>query len=128
MSRVTGNARIGHRTFGLYRDRDGSHALRSGHAVMGLDTDLYERCSFAAGGNIAPVPYLRKDVRDVTCEDLEGSTPLSSGALSNDLSATCNRAQYEINIVLACVSQAGKANGRQALFTRVSCSNLRTGR
>ena len=39
--------------------------LRSGHEVIGLDSNLYESCTFEAGGNIAPVPHIRKDVRDV---------------------------------------------------------------
>jgi len=38
--------------------------LRAGHEVVGLDSNLYERCTFAAGGPIADVPHIRKDVRD----------------------------------------------------------------
>ena len=46
--------------------------LRSGHEVVGLDSNLYERCTFAAGGDVAQVPHIRKDVRDVEPADLEG--------------------------------------------------------
>ena len=46
--------------------------LRSGHEVVGLDSNLYERCTFAAGGDVAQVPHIRKDVRDVELADLEG--------------------------------------------------------
>ena len=46
--------------------------LRSGHEVIGLDSNLYENCTFEAGGRIASVPSIRKDVRDVAREDLEG--------------------------------------------------------
>jgi hypothetical protein len=59
--------------------------LRSGHEVVGLDSDLYEGCTFAASGGIVPVPYLRKDVRDVGRCDLEGlDAIIHLSALSND--------------------------------------------
>jgi nucleoside-diphosphate-sugar epimerase len=58
--------------------------LRSGHDVVGLDTDLYEGCTYA-GGVMAAVPSLRRDVRDVTLEDLEGfDACIHLAALSND--------------------------------------------
>ena len=47
--------------------------LKSGDEVVGLDSDLYEHCTFAAGGVIADVPHIKKkDVRDATAGDLEG--------------------------------------------------------
>ena len=33
--------------------------------MIGLDSNLYERCTFEAGGSIAPVPHIRKDIRDI---------------------------------------------------------------
>src|SRR5258706_12303399 len=59
--------------------------LRSGHEVIGLDSNLYERCTFEAGGSIAPVPHIRKDIRDVAREDLKGlDAIIHLCALSND--------------------------------------------
>jgi nucleoside-diphosphate-sugar epimerase len=59
--------------------------LKAGHEVIGLDSDLYERCTFAAGGSIVPVPHVRKDVRDVAREDLDGlDAVIHLAALSND--------------------------------------------
>src|ERR1700704_5163672 len=59
--------------------------LRSGHEVVGLDSNLYERCTFAAGGDVAQVPHIRKDVRDVEPADLEGlDAIIHLAALSND--------------------------------------------
>ena len=59
--------------------------LRAGHEVVGLDSDLYERCTFPSGGSIAEVPHIRKDVRDVEVEDLEGiDAVIHLAALSND--------------------------------------------
>ena len=40
--------------------------LKHGHEVIGFDCNLYERCTFAAGGKLAMVPHIRKDVRDAT--------------------------------------------------------------
>ena len=59
--------------------------LKSGHEVVGLDSDLYEHCTFAAGGVIAAVPHIKKDVRDATAGDLEGiDAVIHLAALSND--------------------------------------------
>ena len=57
--------------------------LRAGHEVVGLDTDLFERSTFSDG--IAPIPEIRKDVRDATLEDVEGfDAILHLAGLSND--------------------------------------------
>ena len=56
-----------------------------GHKVTGLDSDLYSRCTYAAGGEIREVPTIRKDVRDVELSDLAGfDAVLHLAALSND--------------------------------------------
>ena len=39
--------------------------VRVGHEVVGLDSDLYSRCTYSAGGEILEVPIIRKDTRDV---------------------------------------------------------------
>jgi nucleoside-diphosphate-sugar epimerase len=58
--------------------------LSGGHDVVGLDTDLYEDCTYS-GGVAAAVPSLRMDVRDVTLKDLEGfDACIHLAALSND--------------------------------------------
>src|SRR5262249_20229687 len=44
----------------------------AGHEVVGLDNDLYERCTFAHGGEIPEVPTILKDIRDVEVSDLLG--------------------------------------------------------
>jgi nucleoside-diphosphate-sugar epimerase len=42
--------------------------LSAGHEVVGLDSNLFERCTFCEG--IVEVPVIRKDVRDVTINHL----------------------------------------------------------
>jgi hypothetical protein len=45
--------------------------LERGHEVTGLDSCLYEGCGFAPARAL-PIPVIRKDVRDVTLDDLRG--------------------------------------------------------
>jgi nucleoside-diphosphate-sugar epimerase len=59
--------------------------IRAGHEVAGLDSDLYARCTYSAGGEIHEVPTIRKDVRDTEVDDLAGfDAVLHLAALSND--------------------------------------------
>jgi nucleoside-diphosphate-sugar epimerase len=73
--------------------------LEAGHTVTGFDADLYERCSFELGGQIAAVPSLRKDTRDVMPSDLEGfDAIIHLAALSNDPLSDLNPdITYDIN-------------------------------
>jgi nucleoside-diphosphate-sugar epimerase len=57
--------------------------LAEGHEVVGLDSDLYRRCTFLE--RMAQVPTIRKDLRDVTIGDVRGfDAVLHLAALSND--------------------------------------------
>jgi nucleoside-diphosphate-sugar epimerase len=59
--------------------------IKAGHEVVGLDSDLYSRCTFLAGGELRNVPSITKDVRDVVAEDLVGFDGIIHlAALSND--------------------------------------------
>jgi hypothetical protein len=46
--------------------------LKDGHHIVGLDSDLYQGCSYAGGGVIVPISSLNKDIRDVELQDLIG--------------------------------------------------------
>jgi nucleoside-diphosphate-sugar epimerase len=55
----------------------------SGHDVVGLDSDLFAGCNF--GQFVSRIPEVRKDLRDVTIDDLAGfEAVVHFGALSND--------------------------------------------
>ena len=71
--------------------------VAEGHEVVGLDSDLYEQCTF--GGALLDVPHIRKDIRDVQVSDMEGfDAVLHLAALSNDPLGNLNpRLTYEIN-------------------------------
>ena len=59
--------------------------VRAGHEVVGLDSDLYARCNYPAGGTVYNVTTIQKDVRDAVVDDLAGfDGVLHLAALSND--------------------------------------------
>lgn len=93
------------------------------HQVVGLDTFLFEACTF--GEAVSPIPTLRRDVRDVTVAELEGfDAVIHLAGLSNDPLGDLNpECTYDINHVSSirlarCAKQAGV---RRFLFSS-SCS------
>ena len=100
--------------------------LASGYEVIGLDSDLYENCTFEAGGSITNVPTIRKDIRDVAHNDLEGlDAIIHLAALSNDPLGNFRRTlTYEINhrasVRLAVLA---KEAGVGRFLLASSCSN-----
>jgi nucleoside-diphosphate-sugar epimerase len=100
--------------------------LRAGHSVTGYDSDLYRRCTFAAGGERASVPSIQKDVRDVKPRDLEGfDAVIHLAALSNDpLSNLDPEITYEINHTGSVrFARAAKEAGVSRFLFASSCSN-----
>ena len=65
--------------------------------MIGLDTDLYQRCTF--GDSLPNIPSIHKDLRDVEARDLEGfDAVMHLAALSNDPLGNLNPSlTYEIN-------------------------------
>jgi nucleoside-diphosphate-sugar epimerase len=90
--------------------------------VVGLDSDLYEGCTFAAGG----VPHIRKDVRDADARDLDGfEAVIHLAALLNDplgnLSPdTTYRINHNASVRLA---RLAKSAGVRRFLLASSCSN-----
>jgi nucleoside-diphosphate-sugar epimerase len=75
----------------------GSVFCAAGHDVIGLDNDLFSGCEL--GQQATAIPEIRKDIRDVTKEDLEGfEAVVHLAALSNDPLSNLHPAlTYEIN-------------------------------
>jgi len=100
--------------------------VQAGHDVVGLDSDLYARCDYPAGGKICDVPTIRKDVRDAEIDDVAGfDGVLHLAALSNDpLGDLDHRLTEEINhrASLRMATLAKQAGVRRFLFAS-SCSN-----
>lgn len=100
--------------------------VAAGHEVVGCDSDLYERCTFAPGGAIYEVPTLRKDVRDLEVADLLGfDAVLHLAGLSNDPLGDLNpditlEINHQASVRLA---KLAKLAGVERFIFASSCSN-----
>ena len=100
--------------------------VRAGHEVVGLDSDLYSRCTYSAGGQPYDVTTIRKDVRDVVIDDLVGfDGVLHLAALSNDPlgdlePSLTDEINYRASVRMAALAK--KAGVRRFVFAS-SCSN-----
>lgn len=98
--------------------------IARGHEVVGLDSDLFARSTF--GDGMPDIPEMRRDVRDVRPEDVEGfDAILHLAGLSNDPLGDLNPdLTFEINhrasVTLA--EYAKRAGVRRFVFSS-SCSN-----
>jgi nucleoside-diphosphate-sugar epimerase len=97
--------------------------VAEGFEVVGIDSDLFERCTF--GGPFATIPSLRKDIRDVEPSDMEGfDAVIHLAGLSNDPLGNLNPAlTYEINHLASIrLARAAKQAGAQRFLFSSSCS------
>jgi nucleoside-diphosphate-sugar epimerase len=71
--------------------------MSNGHEVVGIDSDLYQRCTF--GASVPDVKSIRKDLRDIVAKDVEGfDAVMHLAALSNDPLGNLNPdLTYDIN-------------------------------
>ncbi|HEY1482563.1 MAG TPA: SDR family oxidoreductase [Candidatus Acidoferrum sp.] len=95
----------------------------AGHHVVGLDADLFEGCDF--GSAPVEVPTLRKDLRDLVQEDLQGfDAVVHLAALSNDpLGNLDPQLTYDINHLAAVrLAELSKAAGTRRFVMFSSCS------
>lgn len=95
----------------------------AGHEVVGLDTDLYASSNF--GDETADISEMRKDIREITIDDLEGfNAVLHLAALSNDPVGNLNpQLTYEINHLASVnLARLAKAAGVERFVFSSSCS------
>jgi nucleoside-diphosphate-sugar epimerase len=100
--------------------------LRAGHTVVGYDSDLFNRCTYPVGGDISPVPSIRKDVRDAAVGDFEGiDAVLHLAALSNDpLGDLDPETTYAVNHRASVrIATLAKEAGVRRFVVASSCSN-----
>jgi nucleoside-diphosphate-sugar epimerase len=99
---------------------------KAGHEVTGLDSDLYERCTFAQGGVISDVPTILKDTRDAELADFKRiDAVIHLAALSNDplgnlRAGLTDAINHRASVRIA--ELAKKAGVKRFLFAS-SCSN-----
>lgn len=102
----------------------------AGHAVVGLDSDLYRNSTFGGAENLPTVPNLEKDVRDVEAADLEGIDAIVHlAALSNDPLGDLNpQLTYDINhLGTVRLATLAKQVGVKRFIFSSSCSNYGAG-
>lgn len=100
--------------------------IAAGHEVVGLDAGFYEGVLFGDAAEIASIPAIKKDVRDVKASDVEGfEAIIHLAALSNDPLGNLNPAlTYEINHAATVrLARLAKEAGVSRLIFSSSCSN-----
>jgi nucleoside-diphosphate-sugar epimerase len=102
--------------------------LQAQHEVVGLDSNLFERCTF--GEEPRKIPSINKDVRDVELRDLEGfDAIIHLAGLSNDPLGDLNPTlTYEINHLASVrLATLAKSVGIRRFIFSSSCSNYGAG-
>ncbi|MDJ0510222.1 MAG: SDR family oxidoreductase [Crocosphaera sp.] len=102
--------------------------LAKGYEVFGIDSDLFEKCTFGQG--FTQIPDLRKDVRDIEISDIEGcDAAIHLAALSNDPLGNFNpNLTYEINHQASVnLAKLCKEVGINRYIFSSSCSNYGAG-
>jgi nucleoside-diphosphate-sugar epimerase len=95
----------------------------AGHEVVGLDSDLFTGCDF--GKMFVSIPEIRKDLRDVSREDLTGFDAVAHlAALSNDpLGNIDSSLTYDINHKASVrLAELAKSAGVKRFVFSSSCS------
>lgn len=98
--------------------------LAAGHEVVGLDSDLFEYCTF--GDGLVPVPEIRRDIRDVEAADVSGfDAVIHLAGLSNDPLGDLNPdLTYEINHAASVrLARLAREVGVSRFLFSSSCSN-----
>jgi len=97
--------------------------LGAGYEIVGLDSDLFDQCTFTPG--IHDIPELRLDLRDVQRRHLEGfDAVIHLAALSNDPLGDLNpTVTYEINHMASVrLARLAKEAGIPRFLYSSSCS------
>jgi nucleoside-diphosphate-sugar epimerase len=98
--------------------------LQAGHTVVGLDSDLFQECTFRPG--MLDVPDLRVDLRDVQTKNLDGfDAVIHLAALSNDPLSDLNPdITYDINHAASVrLARLAKEAGVPRFLYSSSCSS-----
>ncbi|MFZ5619006.1 MAG: NAD-dependent epimerase/dehydratase family protein [Pseudomonadota bacterium] len=98
--------------------------LERGHDVVGIDSDLFEACTYA--GRLADYPSLRKDSRDIAAADIKGADAvIHLAGLSNDpLGDYRPELTADINLSASMrLAELAKGAGVSRFIFASSCSN-----
>lgn len=95
----------------------------AGYEVVGVDTDLYSNCDF--GGEPRGIPEIRKDLRDLSVNELRGfDAVIHLAAISNDPVGNLNpQLTYDINHLASVhLAKLAKQAGVERFVFASSCS------
>jgi len=98
--------------------------IKAGHELVGLDSDLYHRCSFGEWNQ--KIPTVLKDLRDIELADVAGfDAVIHLAALSNDPLGDLNPGlTHEINYSASVrLAKLAKSAGARRFVFASSCSN-----
>src|SRR3546814_10461706 len=99
--------------------------LRSaGHHVVGVDTNLYERCAFGAF-DTTRIPAIRKDIRDLLPQDIEYFDAIAhlAGICNDPLGDLLPETTMDINCEATCrLARLAKTVGVERFVFSSSCS------
>lgn len=100
----------------------------AGHAVVGLDSEIFADCLLGAAPT--PIPSLRKDLRDVTAKDIAGvEAVVHYGGLCNDpLGNLDPQLTADINLDASLrLARLARDNGARRFVMASSCSMYGSG-
>lgn len=103
--------------------------LDAGHEVVGMDSDLFEACTFGKNA-MRHVPEMRKDIRDAVADDLRGfDAVIHLAGLCNDPLGDLNpELTYDINHRASVrLARLAKEVGVSRFIFSSSCSNYGAG-
>lgn len=100
--------------------------LEAGHEPVGMDSDLYEQCTFGDDNAIQLIPETKKDIRSLERSDLEGfEAVIHLAGLSNDPLGDLNpELTMDINHAASVrLAHLSKEAGVKRFIFSSSCSN-----
>jgi nucleoside-diphosphate-sugar epimerase len=96
----------------------------AGHEVVGLDTDLYNNCTFGSDG-LAEIAHTRADIREIGVEDLAGVEAIAhlAGVCNDPLGDLIPETTFEINHrATARLAQLARRAGVRRFVFSSTCS------
>src|SRR5713101_3315864 len=87
--------------------------VATGHDVIGMDSELYEDCTFGGDGSNR-IPTINRDIRDLSCSDLEGISGIAhlAGICNDPLGDLLPQTTFDINYAATVrLAKLAKASG-----------------
>ena len=96
----------------------------AGHEVVGVDTELYEDCTFGVNKD-SGIPTINRDIRELSPADLEGIDAIAhlAGICNDPLGDLLPETTYDINHAATVqLARLAKASGARRFVFSSSCS------